>query len=196
MFVERGHSQRANHQDKKQALLTWQWFWHNEHKENRGLFFGEKENLSTHRDIFPSLWSIYLYTYLVLLKRPIPPGPDRAPSWVPCSVQQLPTNCLCYTWSCIYGSVYVVRICQWFSLWSPHTPLPTWCPQLLSLCPQVLYVRVSLPTLQVGSSVPFFLDSAYMHWYDPAAVLPACTLRKPWFEMMHAPQYSLQRCLQ
>ena len=96
-------------------------------------YLGGKKNLSTHREIFPSLWSIYLYTYVLLLKLPTPPGCHRAPSWVPCAVHQLPTNHLCYTRSCIYVRVYIVCICQWHSLWSPHAPLPTWCPQVLSL---------------------------------------------------------------
>ena len=84
---------------------------------------------------------------------------------------------ICYVYTsvymlCVYVSVYVVCICQWYSLWSRHAPLPHRVHKFF------FYVRVSLPALQIASSVPCFLDSAYMHWYDPAVPLLDIYLEK------------------
>ena len=64
-----------------------------------------------------------------------------APGWAPCAIQQRPTSHLLYT---------IEYICQHYSLNSSH-------PLLRLLYPQsVLYICISIPSLQMRSSVPFF----------------------------------------
>ena len=63
---------------------------------------------------------------LILSPLPTPLGHHRASSWVPCAIQQLPTNYLFYTWQCIYVSA-ALPICPILSCPSP-------CPQVHSLC--------------------------------------------------------------
>ena len=64
----------------------------------------------------------------------------RAVSCAPCAVKQPPASCPFYM---------VVYICQCYALRSSHPLLPLLCPQVHSLC-------ISVPALQIGSSVPFF----------------------------------------
>ena len=67
-------------------------------------------------------------------------GHHRAPGWAPCEIQQPPTSHLLYT---------IVYICQHYSL--------NW-PTLSITCyiRSVLYICISIPSLQMRSSVPFF----------------------------------------
>ena len=69
-------------------------------------------------------------------------GRHRALSWAPCAVQQLPSSDLFHTWRCIHVSA---------SLNSSHHFLFPCCAHKL-----ILWVSVSIPALQIGSSVPFF----------------------------------------
>ena len=94
-------------------------------------------------------WISYMYTYVpsLLDHPPTHPHPThldrhRAPNWAPCAIQQVPTIYPFYTWKCIYvKSNLPVR---------PTLP----CPPRVHM--SVLYICVSIPVLQIGSSVPFF----------------------------------------
>ena len=93
-------------------------------------------------------WISYTYTYIpsLLDLPPIPPHPTRlghhwALSWTPCAISRVPLA-IC----CTHGSVYMSIPISQFIL---HTLLPR-------VHTSVLYVCVSLPALQMGSSVPFF----------------------------------------
>ena len=66
---------------------------------------------------------------------PTPLGHHRAPSWAICATEQLPTSCLFYE-------------CSSPSL--SHLPLSHFVHM------SILYVCISIPVLQIGSSVPFF----------------------------------------
>ena len=54
----------------------------------------------------------------------------------------------------------VLYICQWYSLNSSHLLLPPLCPK------SVLYVHVSIPALQIGSSVHFSRFHLYALKYE------------------------------
>ena len=104
-----------------------------------------------------TVWTGYMYTYIPsLLDLPLTPpshplGHHRAPSWAPCAIQHLPTSYLCYTWQCVYISA-TLSIC-------PTLSFP------LSVHKCILDVCVSLPALQIGSSVLFSLKStALIFW--------------------------------
>ena len=74
----------------------------------------------------------------------LPPPEVVTEYWAPCAIQQLPTSYLFCTWYCVHVSATL----------SLHTSL--------SLLPlphvhkSVLYVSISIPALQIGSSVAFF----------------------------------------
>ena len=72
---------------------------------------------------------------------PARPGHHRAPSWAPCALRELPISSLFCTWLCI---------CVLFSQFMP--PFPS----LRCVRKSALYVGISDPPLQIGSSVPLF----------------------------------------
>ena len=78
------------------------------------------------------------------LPPPLPPdvGRHRAPSWAPCAVPQVPTSYLFYAWQCIYVK--------------PNLPIHPILPFPHCVHTSVLYICISIPALQIGSSVPFF----------------------------------------
>ena len=80
-----------------------------------------------------------------------PKSPLRATGWAPCIIQQLPTSYLFYTWSCLDVNA-TLSIC--FTLPSRHHAHKS-----------VPYVCISIPALQIGSSVLFFQIS-YMLIYN------------------------------
>ena len=96
-----------------------------------------------------SIWISQRYTYVPSLLNlpytyPLPATLSHhgALSWVPCAVQQLPTSSLLYTWRCIYiNAALSVR---------STLPSPVLCPKAHSLH------LISIPAMQIGSSVPFF----------------------------------------
>ena len=66
----------------------------------------------------------------------------RAPGWAPCILQQIPTGYLFYTWECIcFHATFSIH---------PNLSFPS------CVLKSVLSVWVSIPALQIGSSVPFF----------------------------------------
>ena len=73
---------------------------------------------------------------------PTPLGCHTGSSWSPCAMQQLPTSHSFYIWQCTYVNAAL-------SL-HPSFPFP------LCVLKSILYVCVSIPALQPGSSVPFF----------------------------------------
>ena len=75
--------------------------------------------------------------------RPIPSGHHRAPDWALCAAQQLLTSQQC---------VYVDAT---FSSRPALSPLP--------LGPQVIFIRVSIPSLQTGSSISFLWQQPTQH---------------------------------
>ena len=89
---------------------------------------------------------IFIYVYippLVSLPRtshPTSVGHHRAPGWAPCVIQKLPTT------------YFADRsVCAKFNFLNPsHLLLPRWGHK------SVLYICVSIPSLQIGSSVLFF----------------------------------------
>ena len=113
-----------------------------------------------------STWISHRYTHVLSLlnlpltyppqlpPHPTPLGCHRALSWVPCIVQQLPISYLFYTWWYIYfNAIFSVRPTHSF----PHKERET-------VHKSVLYV--SVPPLQIGSSVPILLDSICVNiWY-------------------------------
>ena len=64
---------------------------------------------------------------------------------IPCAIHQVPTDHLLHTWRCTYISPKLPL--------GPTLPLPS-CVHM-----SVLYICDSTPSLEIGSSVPFFLDS-------------------------------------
>ena len=150
-------------------------------------YFGEKKSLSTHRGIFPCSLKHIICTHISSFLN-LPPlqviTEHRAEfpvlynnfllaicvlHTVVCICQYICHvymsvcihQCMCRVYTsvymlCVYVTVYVVCICQWYS---GHATLPF--PHDVHRF--FFYVRVSLPALQIGSSVPCFLDSAYMH---------------------------------
>ena len=82
--------------------------------------------------------------------RPIAPllGHHRALSWAPCAVQKLPASCLFYTWQCMHFNTTL----------SIHPTLPF----IHCVHKGTLYIYSSIPTLQIGPSVPFFQSSYYL----------------------------------
>ena len=89
--------------------------------------------------VSPPSWASFLPT-----SPSHPLGHHRAPSWAPCAVQQLCTSYLLYTWYCAYINT--------------NLPVPTPLPPRVHK--SILYVCISVPTLQIGSSVPFFSEKA------------------------------------
>ena len=81
----------------------------------------------------------------------LPPPPShflhhhRAPGWAPCVTQQLPTGYLFCTWQCIYFKA-TLTICPTFT--SPRC-----------VHKSIIHIGISIPALQMGSTVPFFLIS-------------------------------------
>ena len=81
-----------------------------------------------------------LYMYLLHLDpppNPTPPGHHRMPGWAPCVIYQLPRSYLFYTRQCVCVSAT-------FSIHPMHC---------VHKC--IVYVCVSVPSTQIGSSVPF-----------------------------------------
>ena len=86
----------------------------------------------------------YMYImFLPSLSHPIPPGHHRAQDWTPCAKQQLLTSCASYTWQGIYVDA-TFPICPTLSL--PDCVLKS-----------ILYICVSIPSLQIGSSISWCL---------------------------------------
>ena len=99
-----------------------------------------------------TVWISCMYTYITFLcslplRHPPPPGHHRAPSWAPHVIWQLPSSHLVYMWQCMSVSA-ILPIC-------PPLPIPP-CPM------SILYSCISIPALQISSSLPFFLDATYM----------------------------------
>ena len=94
--------------------------------------------------IFPSSWASSHPT-----PHPSPLGHHKALSWVSCAIQLLPT---CYF---TQGSEYMSMLLSQFVPLSPS----------LTVSISLFSMFVSLPTLQISSSVSIFLDSIYMHIY-------------------------------
>ena len=87
------------------------------------------------------------YTYIaslfsLLSPSPTPLGHHRVPGWVPCVIEQLLTSCLFYTWQYIFVE----------ATFSVHPTL------FFSHCvhKSIFYVHVSILSLLIGSSIPFF----------------------------------------
>ena len=81
----------------------------------------------------------YRYTYVPSLSSPTPPGCHRAPGWAPCVIRNFPLA-IYFPYAKVHVSV----------LLSQFVPSPCCVHK------SVLYVCVSTPALQIGSSVPFF----------------------------------------
>ena len=96
----------------------------------------------------------YIYIYRLPLKPPSTP-----PSHHYRSSQSAKLGSLCYTATSHQLSVshMIENICRCYFLHSSHSLLWPLCPQ------SVLYISVSIPSLQIGSSIPLFLDSINMH---------------------------------
>ena len=112
---------------------------------------------------------IIIYIYDVSL----PPSPSslgcyRVPGWILCVIQQLPNSyfthvhlvvciyvCVCV---CVCVCVYIYR-CYFLNLSYFHLPPP---PTNL-YHKSILYICVSIPSLQIGIISTVFLDSIYMH---------------------------------
>ena len=69
-------------------------------------------------------------------------GHHKAPSWAPRATRQLPTSDPFYTGRCIYVN--------------PNLPIHPFLPFHLCVHMLALYICISIPVLQIGSSVPFF----------------------------------------
>ena len=79
---------------------------------------------------------------------PTPLGHRRAPGWASWVIQERSARYLLYTWQCVcFPAALPIR---------PTFSLLCWVRK------SVLYVCVSTPALQMGSSAPFFLDSIYV----------------------------------
>ena len=105
------------------------------------LFYWSIVTLQCHVSFYcPAKWISFKYTYipsflsLLPIPHPHPLGYHRGPIWVPCTIQQLPTSYLFYTW-------YMSGL---FSRFAPPFPLPH-CVHEFSLC-----IYVSIPALQIG----------------------------------------------
>ena len=79
------------------------------------------------------------------LPHPTPLGCCRVLDWAPCDIQQLPTSCLFYIW---YYMCFNATLSICLNLSFPYY-----------VHKSVFYVCVSIPTLQTGLLVPFFLIS-------------------------------------
>ena len=98
------------------------------------------------------------YTYITSLGNlpslPHPTSPlghHRTAGWAPCVIQQLLTSYVYYTW-CIHVSMLL-------------SPCPT-LSVLHCVHKSVLYICISSPSLQIGSSISFFqIAYTYMHKY-------------------------------
>ena len=100
----------------------------------------------------PSTWISHRYTY-------VPSLLDLPATFHTSRLSQSPRlSSLYYTATSHQLSVLhmVIYICQCYSLSLSHPLLPP-------LCNNLFFIWVSIPTLQIGSSVLFFLDSIYMH---------------------------------
>ena len=91
---------------------------------------------------------LYVYIYPLPLRPPpiLPFSGHRAPSWVPYVIQQLPTSSLFYTWCSVCMSILISIVSS-----SLFPPPPTRCVHV-----PVLYIGISIPALELSSSVPFF----------------------------------------
>ena len=86
-------------------------------------------------------WISYMYTYIPSFLD-LPPthlGCHRAPSWAPCLYCMFPLA--------IYFTLSSVFMSNLISQFIPLSPSPNM---------SILYIYVSIPALQIGSSVPFF----------------------------------------
>ena len=92
-----------------------------------------------------SKWISHMCTCIPsFLDLSLPPGHYRAPSWAPCAGQQVPTSYLFYRWWCVYvGPTLSIHPALLF----PHHA----CVSM-----SILYVCISIPALEIASSVPFF----------------------------------------
>ena len=97
-------------------------------------------------------WTSREYTHItfLLILPATPLGCHRAPGWAPWAIQRRSTHYLCYTLRCIYFDAPLL------SQLVPPSPCPICAHSPFSVC-------VSTPALQIGSSVPFFLDSIHRH---------------------------------
>ena len=77
------------------------------------------------------------------LPHPTPLYHQRVPGWAPCVIQQLFTSCLFYTGQC-------VCMLMLLSPFIPTISLPHYVHK------SIHYICVSVPSLQIGSSVQFF----------------------------------------
>ena len=76
-----------------------------------------------------------------LFPHPTPPGHHRAPDWAPFATQQLPASQPAHTWQCVYVDAT-------FSI-HPTISLPHCVHKA------ILYIYVSMPSLKMGSPIPF-----------------------------------------
>ena len=94
--------------------------------------------------LYDNVNQLYIYRHppfwTVLPHQLVPLGHNRAPGWAPWAVQHLPTSCLFYTWWCLNVKA-TLSISATLSF-----------PQRVYKF--ILYVCVSLPALQIGSSWP------------------------------------------
>ena len=89
------------------------------------------------------------------LPHPIHLGHHRAPSWASCTIQQLPTSCLFYTWWCIYSSHSP----------SSSTPFLPLCPHICSLhlhsCPANRFIC----TITLDSTHALIYNHCFLLWF-------------------------------
>ena len=90
------------------------------------------------------LYSIYILSLLSFLSlpHPTPLGHHRAPGWAPRVIKQLPTSYLYYT-------RYYIHVNAVF-LTCPSLSFPQ------CVYKSILYICISIPSLQIGLLVPFF----------------------------------------
>ena len=80
------------------------------------------------------------YTYNPSRPHPVPLGHHKAAGWAPCVTEQLLISCF------MHESVYMLMLLSSFiPLSFPH------CVHKF-----ILYICISIPSLQIGTSIPFF----------------------------------------
>ena len=113
----------------------------------------------------------YIYrhppSWTVLPHHLVPLGHHRAPGWAPWAVQHLPSSCLVYTWWCLNVKA-TLSISATLSF-----------PQRVHKF--ILYVCVSLPALQIGSSWPLCFQAivSFAKWH-PTRRLNRKKLQQGW----------------